>query len=199
MRELGPATEVEVVLAFLKAEIDSPRFGPAVAKILDNSGLGRAMLIDNADLANPGHNRLRTELLKAVRGYRAGLYLFKGFPGDVRWRRVELLPGDVGNLRYANFPTWVALSNGSRLVADGAANIDRIQTAENVNASIKTVAAAVTAGQRYAELIAVEAHDGSLILVEGHTRATAYVLARVAEPVHCFVGSSPTMRPWAFY
>jgi hypothetical protein len=61
------------------------------------------------------------------------------------------------------------------------------------------VAKAVAAGQRYPELITVEASDGALILVEGHTRATAYVVAALPEPVACFVGSSRRMRIWAFY
>jgi hypothetical protein len=199
MREAGPVAEDEVILAFLKAEIDSPRFGPIYAGILQNSGLNRTALIERANLSSDADNRTRLELLKTVRGYRANEYLFRGFPADPRWRRVDLTPADIGNLKYANFPTWTQLSGGTRLVADGARNVDRIQTAENANANIEAVAKAVAAGQRYPELITAEANDGALILVEGHTRATAYVVAALPEPVACFVGSSPRMRTWAFY
>jgi hypothetical protein len=199
MREAGSVAEDEVVLAFLKAEIDSPRFGPIYVDILQNSELDRTALIERANLSSDADNRTRLELLKTVRGYRADAYLFRNFPADTRWRRVDLTPVDVGNLKYANFPTWTKLSGGTRLVADGARNIDRIQTAENANANIKAVAKAVAAGQRYPELITVEASDGALILVEGHTRATAYVVAALPEPVACFVGSSRRMRIWAFY
>lgn len=199
MREIGTATEEEVVLAFLKAEIDSPRFGPTYVQILRNSQLDRGSLIDDPDLSNANDNRLRVELLSSVRGYRKGTFLFRGFPRDVHWRRAELLPEHVRELKYANFPTWTHLSKGSRLVADGSANIDTVQTDENAEANIKAVAAAILAGQRYPELIAVEDVDKSLILVEGHTRATAYVLVGFEEPVSCFVGSSPSMHLWAFY
>lgn len=199
MREAGPATEDEVVLAFLKAEIDSPRFGPVYAGILQNSGLNRNALLDGASLSSAKDNRIRIELLRAVRGYRADAYLFRGFPADTRWRRIQLAAADIRKLKYANFPTWTQLSGGTRLVADGARNTDHVQTAESANVNIKAVAKALVAGQRYPELVAAEAHDSSLILVEGHTRATAYVVAGFAGPVDCFVGSSPSMHTWAFY
>ncbi len=199
MVKIGPVSEDEVVLAFLRGEIDSPRFGPSYSAILTNSRLSRVQLIDNADLSNVSDNHVRSELLKAVRGYRAGTYLFHGFPPSVRWGRVRLEPPEVGQLRYANYPTWIQLSNGSRLVADGARNVDRVQTQENTNDNIRAVAFALKAGQRYPELITAESHDGALILIEGHTRATAYVLSGLSESVDCFVASSPAMRGWAFY
>jgi YD repeat-containing protein len=54
-RALGrpePASEDEVVLAFLKAEIDSPIWGPRYQQFLTNSGLTRDVLIHHADLGN---------------------------------------------------------------------------------------------------------------------------------------------------
>jgi hypothetical protein len=76
-------------------------------------------------------------------------------------------------------------------VVDGAKRVEAIQVGENANENIKAVADDLRAGKRYPELIAVESEGGFLILVEGHTRATAYVLARIAEPIEAFVGSSP--------
>jgi hypothetical protein len=49
MIDLGPATEDDVVLAFLRAEIDSARFGSIYATILANSGLDRQGVIDHPD------------------------------------------------------------------------------------------------------------------------------------------------------
>jgi hypothetical protein len=37
------------------------------------------------------------------------------------------------------------------------------------------------------------------VLIEGHTRATAYALAQLPERIECIVGSSPIMNQWAFY
>jgi len=135
----------------------------------------------------------------AVRGYGHDAYLFPGFPRDVAWRKVALTLEDFTNFRYANFRTWIILTNGSRRVLDGAQNIDSIKAPENVNEHIKAVAEEVRKGKRYPELIAVQGRNDEIILVEGHTRATAYVVAQLAESIYCLIGSSPAMNDWAFY
>jgi hypothetical protein len=113
----SPATEDEMVLAFLKAEIDSPRFGSRYRTILANSGLDRRSVIENADLRSEQGKLIRRELLKLVRGYGTGQALFRGFPHNVQWRRVLLDQTDLSKLKYANEPSWVALSSGTRLVS----------------------------------------------------------------------------------
>ena len=107
MIERGSAAEEDMVLAFLQAEIDSSRFGYTYQYILTCWGLSRILLIDQADLRNMEDNQIRKELLKAVRGYTAGQFLFTGFPPNVRWRRADLETTELKRLKYANFPTWV--------------------------------------------------------------------------------------------
>ncbi len=200
MRDLGPATEDAIVLAFVQAEIDSARFGAHYAAFLSNSGLERVSIIDRPNLQSDRENRVRRELLTAVRGYGNRTFLFKGFPQNVTWQKVAIEDQDADKLKYANYETWVRLSGGSRLVVDGAKRVEAIQVGENANENIKAVADDLRARKRYPALIAVESEGGGfLILVEGHTRATAYVLARFAQPIEVFVGSSPQMKLWAFY
>jgi hypothetical protein len=199
MIERGPAAADEMVLAFLKAEIDSPRFSDKYLDILSQSGLGRALLIDHADPGNPRDNRLRTALLQLVRGYGGDKLLFAGFPPDVRWRRADLEPGELSRLKYANFRSWAALTRGSRRVIDGARNIDIVPTADNSGANIKAVVEQLRRGRRYSELIVVEGPQDDLIIVEGHTRATAYVLDEHAEPIPLLVGTSRLLHQWVFY
>ena len=199
MRDLSPATEDAIVLAFVQAEIDSARFGPHYAAFLSNSGLERGSIVDQPNLQSDTENRVRRELLTAVRGYGNRTFLFKGFPQNVKWRKVAIEAEDAAKLKYANYETWVRLSGGSRLVVDGAKRVEEIQVGENANENIQAVADDLRAGKRYPALIAVESEGGFLILVEGHTRATAYVLARIAQPIEIFVGSSPQMKLWAFY
>ena len=199
MIEIGPATENEMVLAFVQAEIDSARFGPIYTGILSNSGINRESLIDRADLNSAKDNWMRKELLKRVRGYGNDSLLFRGFPNSVQWRRVGLEAADWEMVTYANYPTWLTLSGGTRIVADGAKNIESIVVAEDANRNIKAVAADVRGGKRYPALIGVDGLNGEIILLEGHTRATAYALAKSSERVECIIGSSPTMKTWAFY
>jgi hypothetical protein len=199
MIERGSASDKDMVIAFLKAEIDSPRFGPTYQDILIRSGLDRTLIVDQANLENMKENRIRAELLKLVRGYTANQFLFTGFPQNAQWRRADLEPTELHRLKYANFETWTTLSGGSRLVVDGAQNIDTIQTGENADANIKAVAEQLKLGNRYPELIVVQGQGEDLIIVEGHTRATAYVLAEHAEPIPLLIGTSPHLRQWAFY
>jgi hypothetical protein len=199
MIERGPASEQDMLLAFLRAEVESPRFGEAYRSILARGYLAREHLLDRPDTADPKQNLYRREMLKAIRGYGAGQALFTGFPEDVQWRRVELEPGDFGRVRYARFSTWLDLSGGTRRVIDGAANLDTVTAAENANANVRAVAARLAAGETFPELILVEAAGDTLALVEGHTRATAHVLAGLTSPVSALVGRSPRMSGWAFY
>jgi hypothetical protein len=79
MIELGPTTEDAMILAFLRAEVNSPRFGSVVQHWLGLLRSDRG-LIDNADLADAAQNAIRKELLGGVRGYGKDAYLFRGFP-----------------------------------------------------------------------------------------------------------------------
>ena len=160
MRDLSPATEDAVVLAFVQSEIDSARFGPLYVTLLSNSGLERGSIVDRPDLQSGRENRIRRELLTAVRGYGTRTLLFKGFPQNMTWRKVAIETEDADKLKYANYETWVQLSGGSRLVVDGAKRVEAIQVGENANENIKAVADDLRAGKRYPALIAVETEGG---------------------------------------
>lgn len=199
MIDRGPATEQDMLLAFLRAEVESPRFGEAYRSILSRGYLDREHLLDRPDTTDEKQNRYRREMLKAIRGYGAGQLLFAGFPDDVRWQRVDLETGDFERMLYARFPTWLELSGGSRRVGDGVANLDTVAAAENANANVRALAARLVAGATFPELILVEAADDTLVLVEGHARATAQVLAGHTTRVPALVGRSQHMAGWAFY
>lgn len=82
---------------------------------------------------------------------------------------------------------------------DGAANINSVVLPNQTNDLIRTIAAQVRDGKKYAELIGVAGEDCDVILVEGHVRATAYAFVQMPEQVECIVGSSPGMRNWPLY
>jgi len=199
---IGQATEHKMVLAFLKAEIDSPRYEQVYRQKISALGFSQTQLIESADLHNDHQNMERIKLLGEVRGYGANSYLFHGFPNDVSWQRVRLEQPEIARLKYAKHYTWIILSNGTRLVRDGASNIDKIQVPDvncTINENVKKVVAGIQNGKSYSELIAVSGFDDDLILIEGHTRATAYVLSKYTQPVTLLVGTSARMRNWAFY
>lgn len=196
MHKLGQAKESEIILAFLRAEIASPSYRQLYEMHFPRH-VSRSALIDDADLLDEIQNDLRRQLLSKVRGY-PDCYLFSGFPIDVCWRRVRVEPKEYGILFYASCEPWIGLSRGTRRVLDGASNINSI-SAGSANAKIRAVTQALIAGQRYPELIAVEGNPPTIILVEGHTRATAVICSQLNLPMELFVGSSQSMRSWQFY
>jgi hypothetical protein len=202
MHLIGPATEHEMVLAFLKAEIDSPRYEHVYRQKISALGFSRTQLIESADPHNDRQNMERAKLLGEVRGYGANSYLFHGFPDDVSWLRVCLEQPEIARLKFAKHHAWITLSNMTSIVRDGANNINKIQVADvngTINENVKKVGAGIQNGKSYSELIAVSGFDEDCILIEGHTRATAYVLSKYTQPVTLLIGASTRMRNWAFY
>jgi hypothetical protein len=197
MDDFGPATEHEMVLAFLQAEVDAPRWRDRYAWALQQIGATRA-LVDRPDLTSDAENAKRIAILGGVRGYRGNVYLFRGFPLDTTWRRVRLPPVQCDLLRQCTgAPEFIELSRGTRRVVDAAANLDQFRTPTSQN--VRSVVQALKKGQTYPPLIAVDSAEGELLLVEGYTRATAYAALRPPRPVEFFLVVSPNIRRWAFY
>lgn len=196
MRCLAPCSENEMVLAFVRAEFDSPRFGPMIRFVL----AGDARLVNEPDLADLAENVIRRQALVAVRGYGRDDMLFRGFPSEVEWSRLAFTVSEVGELLYANYPTWVKLSGGSRRVRDGAANIGLVDVDEDINEHVPAVERALTGGSECPELILVaESQESDHVILEGHTRATAYVRALPPDAeVEVIAGYAPEMSAWQF-
>jgi hypothetical protein len=195
MIELGAASEDAVMLAFLRAEVDSPKWGPRYSDVMRQLRLDRASLIDAADLEETGACDARKALLGSLRGYGRNALLFTGFPLDATWRRVRAKPTDFHRLKcIGNDERWSKLTRGTRLIRDAALNLDdHPELKDDVNAAIDRI----KRGLPVAELIMVENDSGDLILVEGHTRATAYAVLS-DRPFDSFVGTSSLMNRWVF-
>jgi hypothetical protein len=196
VQHLHPISEDEMVAIFLKTEIASSRFGPAILAILNRDGQER-QIIDQPDLANPAANAYRRQLLGEWRGYQRNADVFKGFPADVRWYRGLATLADLEQLRYINDDYWIELSGGSRLAIDAIARIRHGIEAFGVsNAGFWYMADALCAGAMFPELILVGKDERSpLVVLEGHVRLTAYLLRPNCAPttVSVLVGFAPQM------
>jgi len=197
MIEIGPATEDEMIAAFLQAEINSSRYGDRIKLALQLSGFSRAA-IDVPDTSDADANAMRRWVLGSYRGY-PNAALFTGFP-PVTWHRARLEPADFQRMRYANeLPTLVALSGPTRLVADGARNfVAGVPAAVGMD-HIADIIAAIEAGRSFPPLIAAEDTDGSLILIEGHSRATAYAITGLSDNIDAFVGRAASFAAWHYH
>jgi len=198
MRLISDATVDEMVVAFLRAEANSTRWGNAFAN-LDRR------LIDEPDTTNVAQNAARADALAAHRGdVRTRTVFFRGLPLDTGWQRWALTPVELGDVRYANYVTWIKLSGGTRRIRDGAANVQQLQVYEDhdINAGIRATARAIDERKPMPELIAVaqDADGRDLVLLEGHTRATAYLIAKKPPTeVTVLTGWSRTMDTWPWF
>ena len=95
---------------------------------------------------------------------------------------------------YANEPSWLVLSGGTRKVVDGARNVYTVPVEGAAN--ILAVAGQIDKGKHYPEIIAVESGN-NIVVMEGHTRITAYVLAK-KEPVALLLGTSASLKSWKY-
>jgi hypothetical protein len=194
---LGPVSHAEVVLAFLRAEVDSTRFCDRLARAIQHLQSSRETLIDHADLGREDHNRAREWLIAATRDP-----LFNRFPADVVWSRGNVSLGEVEQFQYPNYRRFFELSGGRRTVRTGARRVLSEpqllgrELQEMLSCIPGVIRSASTAG-KLPPLIAVrDPSQARFVLVKGSLRATAYVVARHPARVDVYLGASARMHEW---
>ena len=178
--ELIGTVGVDTMIAeYLRAEIDSPRFGFEVRRTLDELCLNEA-LVRQPDIANPKENAARAAVLGRWRGYGHDRDMFAGVPIDLIWFQASLTREDIGALRCVDYSYWNELTGGSRLVRDAVRRVRSGVVVFNVsNHRFVELAADISEGRAaFGPLIVWgRVANGPLELIEGHLRATALGLA----------------------
>jgi hypothetical protein len=204
MEDLGAATEDQVILAWLQAEIESPDFQAFVVGNPPNpANLSYALKAARSpDLRDKEQNRFRREMITQVYGFGAGKGAFEGLGGDLTWRRMKLTAAEVGDMLYARQDgAWRLLSPVTRKVAEGATNVGHVYTGDQTNMVVLSLAAGLCHSERKVpEVIALLRPDGRLVILEGHARATAIVLEahRYADGVQAYVGQGESVAAWPY-
>jgi hypothetical protein len=198
MIEHGPVNESQVVLAFLKAEVDSPRYRDHVQDLLKLTGLSRGKLIDDPDVDNECCNAVRRILL-FYRGFAQRELLFRGFPTVVNWRLVELEPDELSRLKYIRNADWLAHSDQTRRPQRVVERMARGELGDDPGKHVLAIQEKLKRGERLPELVAAEGQGDDLILIEGHCRATAYVGMDWRENIPMFLAYSTSMAQWDYY
>jgi hypothetical protein len=199
MRQLRPSSEAEMIALFLRTELPSDRWQDDLRALLSRAGLPERV-ITAPDLGDDAGNTARLRLLTEQRGYGTRTELFDGFPDGVRWQWMTITPAELTRVRYIEYDYWDELSGGTRLAVDAAARIRAGVTPFGVpNGRVRAMAQAVADGARFPPLILVTTGLGAdLVVLEGHVRLTAFMLARDHLPpeLEVLVGSSPAMARW---
>lgn len=202
MRRLRPSSESEMVALFLRTELPAARSHDDLMALLERGGLPERVVTD-PHLDDDAENRARLRVLTQHRGYGTRTELFDGFPDDVRWQWMTITPAELAKVRYIDYDYWVELSGGSRLAIDAAPRIRAGVAPFGVPSEWALgMAREVARGSRFPPLILVTTGSAAdLVVLEGHARLTAFMLARDQLPpeLDVLVGSSPAMIRWGLW
>jgi hypothetical protein len=181
MEIVGPATEAEMVAEFVRAERDSPRYGPRLA------AAARDLQTDDP-----------LRLLAATRGY-PDQYLFVGFPRDAVWRRVLLRRSEVVAIRHYPVSQWRDYTHGTRRADHLARELwAGVVTDPMLSESTAKLAELYEKGVPVPPIIV--ATDGrSIACIEGNMRIASYLRSRAEYPLQAILGDSPSMAQWMFF
>jgi hypothetical protein len=205
MQDLGAATEEQVILAWLQAEIESPDFQAYIVGNPPNpTNLSAALkAARQPDLRDAEQNALRRRIVTSVYGFGEGTGSFEGLGRDIVWRRVRVTTDEVGEMLYARRSgPWQLVAPVTRKVAEGATNIGHVFTGDSTNMVVLSLASGLCHSEKKVpEIIALKRpSDGRLIILEGHARATAIALEahRFPKGVDVYVGEGASVAGWAY-
>jgi hypothetical protein len=200
----GAVTDDQVILAWLQAEIESAAFQQYLIGDPPNpANLSLALkLARSPNLHDDEQNRIRRQIITNTHGFGMGVGQFQGLANDLKWRKVKVTAGEVGEMLYASRSgAWTILAPVSRKVAEGATNVGHVFTGDQTNMVVLSLAYGINhSDKKVPEIIALRRPDGHLVILEGHARATAIVLEaqRFSHGVQAYVGDSPSVANWAY-
>jgi hypothetical protein len=137
------------------------------------------------------------------RGYGTNTKLFENFPSNIKWQRVVLTKNDLKKVKYINYDYWVKLSGNSRMPFDASENIKKnIEIFDVKNEQFLKASEFIKAGNIFPEMIFVGKDEQSyLVVLEGHLRLTAYILAFdfMPDELEVIIGYSTDIIKWDLY
>jgi hypothetical protein len=202
MRKIRDVSEDEMIAIYLQTELSSVRFRRKLELHMQKEKID-THIIQEPDWHNAADNVLRRTLLGVYRGYGQNRDYFPDFPAHVRWERVGLSREELERVRYIDWEYWLDLTDGTRMAIDGARNALAGKVVYDVSSDgLVSMADALRQGARFPPLILVAKDVGApLIVMEGHARLTAYLIAPEYIPteLEVIIGYSELMTEWECY
>lgn len=175
MKIIKESGENEMLLEYLKSEIDSNRFGEKLKKAIDDLDISSNIIL-NGNLEDEYENRQRKVLMQEFREYPTG-DIFKDFPKEFKWYFVEFEKDDFDKIYYLNWPCWNERTNNTAKPAEAAHNIlNGIEFSDIPNAKFLNGLDYLEKGGKFDPIIAVTCNGEKMVLIEGHSRVTVYAL-----------------------
>ena len=121
MKIIRNSSEDEMLLEYLKSEINSKRFGERLKKTLNELNISKDILL-NGNLENKYENEQRKIIMEKFRGYPTE-DIFERFPKELKWFYVQFEEGDIDKIFYLNWEYWNEISNGTSKPTEASKNI----------------------------------------------------------------------------
>ena len=172
MEVVRKSSENEMILEFLKGELNSNRFNSDLNDSLNELNVD-SNIISNGDLSNEDENSLRLKIMKKYRGYPDSL-LFENFPRILEWKLMKLDKEDINNIYYIDYDYWNLLSNDTSSPLEAVKNI--MDGREIFDVSNKPFLDGVDylKSNSFPPVILITCNDKRYLIVEGHSRMTIY-------------------------
>lgn len=184
MKYLGKSSADEVVLEWLRAELGSTRFSGDLKSSLKHNRESEAV-ITSPNLNSRTENKARLSILLGYSWLDFDLYKYS-------WQKIEFGQDDVRGLHYIDYSYWNELSENTREVGRAVQNVlDGKVVFDVPHDRFYDVANDFESGKEQPPIILISnSNSETSEIVEGHLRATGYVLARkVNRPLRGILGT----------
>ncbi len=172
MKLIKNSNENEMILEFLKGELNSNRFNEKLNEVLNSLNLDLT-LITNGDSSNKAENLSRLQIMKEYRGY-PDKELFKNFPKIDYWSFVELSPEDINNIYYIDYDYWNELSNNTSSPLEAVKTIANGIEIYSVSNQPFIDGLKSLESTKFPPVILITCNDERYLIIEGHSRMTIY-------------------------
>ncbi len=172
MREIKESTEEEMILDFLKGEIDSVRFSGDLIKVLKKLKLNET-IINNGETSSKEENLLRLKIMNLYREY-PDKELFENFPNIEKWKYVQLNEKDINKIFYIDYDYWNELSNNTSSPLEAVKNIKKGIEIYGVSNKPFIDGVEYLKENTFPPVILITCNDEKYLIIEGHSRMTIY-------------------------
>lgn len=172
MKLIRKTNEAEMILEFLKGELNSKRFNEDLNNAINELGLDSSIIL-NGNIEDEQENNDRLKIMKKFRGY-PDEELFERFPNIEEWKFLELNESDIDNIYYIDYDYWNELSNGTSKPVEAAKVIKSGKEIYEVSNQSFLDGVEYNKTNKFPPVILITCNNEKYLIIEGHSRMTVY-------------------------
>ena len=172
MKLIRKTNEAEMILEFLKWELNSKRFNEDLNNAINELGLDSSIIL-NGNIEDEQENNDRLKIMKKFRGY-PDEELFERFPNIEEWKFLELNESDIDNIYYIDYDYWNELSNGTSKPVEAAKIIKSGKEIYEVSNQPFLDGVEYNKTNKFPPVILITCNNEKYLIIEGHSRMTVY-------------------------